>query len=139
MKKTHIAGIIIIALAVTTLIISLGDTSAYVTFDKAEKHPGKEYHVVGKLAEDKPLIYNPRKDPNFFAFYMIDSTGRQQKVIYRDAKPRDFERSDKIVIIGQMGEKAFHASKILMKCPSKYQEKKINIKEASSYNNGVSR
>ena len=43
-------------------------------------------------------------------------------VEYNGAKPRDIERSEKIVITGRMEGEVFKASKILMKCPSKYVE-----------------
>ena len=51
---------------------------------------------------------------------MRDTAGIEQKVIYAQAKPQDFEKSEKIVIVGQMKEEYFAASQILMKCPSKY-------------------
>jgi cytochrome c-type biogenesis protein CcmE len=42
--------------------------------------------------------------------------------------PPDFTRSEKVVVIGTYVENDFRASKILLKCPSKYQdEKKLNV------------
>jgi cytochrome c-type biogenesis protein CcmE len=40
--------------------------------------------------------------------------------------PPDFTRSEKVVVIGNYQNNAFVARKILLKCPSKYQEEKIN-------------
>ncbi|MFN7313197.1 MAG: cytochrome c maturation protein CcmE [Bacteroidota bacterium] len=42
--------------------------------------------------------------------------------MYRAPEPADFDRSEKIVIIGKMNGETFEASKILLKCPSKYNE-----------------
>ena len=39
-------------------------------------------------------------------------------------KPQDFERSEQIVLIGKVQGDEFHASDILMKCPSKYNDGK---------------
>jgi cytochrome c-type biogenesis protein CcmE len=49
------------------------------------------------------------------------------KVVYRNPKPADFERSEQIVIIGNVQKDIFVADKILMKCPSKYTEKEIKV------------
>ena len=81
-------------------------------------------NVVGYLLKDKELVYDPQKDPNFFSFMMTDKEGNECKVIYKGAKPQDFERSEQIVIIGKMHGEQFHANDILMKCPSKYNETK---------------
>ena len=128
MRKTHIVGIVIIALAIGAIVVSVGDTSSYVNFSKAESNPNTQYHVVGQLDKDKPLNYNPRKDPNHFSFHLRDEAGKVRKVVYQDAKPNDFERSEQVVIVGEMGDdEVFHASKILMKCPSKYKEKELDV------------
>ncbi|MFN5544688.1 MAG: cytochrome c maturation protein CcmE, partial [Bacteroidota bacterium] len=65
------------------------------------------------------------QDPNYFSFYMIDEKGEERKVIYHSPEPQDFERSEKIVIIGKMEGNAFMASKILLKCPSKYTDGQV--------------
>ena len=57
---------------------------------------------------------------NLFGFYLIDNEGLEKKVLYNGSKPQDFERSEQIVVVGKMDGDEFHASQILMKCPSKY-------------------
>jgi len=52
--------------------------------------------------------------------------------VFNGAKPQDFERSEQIVLTGKMKGDEFLASKILMKCPSKYVNNKIQIVEAKS-------
>lgn len=131
MKKTHIAGIIAIAVAIAAMIITLGDSSAFVTFDEAEKYPERDFHVIGVLAPGKPIDYNPLVDPNSFSFYLEDKNGNVRKVFYNDAKPQDFERSDEVVIIGKATAGDFMADRILMKCPSKYTEEFVDAREAS--------
>jgi cytochrome c-type biogenesis protein CcmE len=42
-------------------------------------------------------------------------------VTYRDVKPANFEEAVSIVAIGTYRTGAFHAEKLLVKCPSKYQ------------------
>lgn len=122
MKKIHIVLIVLIAVAIGAIISTYGDASTYEDFTVASENPGEEYHVVGVLNKEKPREYNPQKDANYFSFYMIDEKGRESKVVYNAPEPADFERSEKIVIIGEMKGEVFNASKILLKCPSKYNE-----------------
>jgi cytochrome c-type biogenesis protein CcmE len=124
MKKVHIIGIILIAIAIGALIATLGDTSTYADFSEATLHPETEYHVVGKLDKDKPSEYNPAVNTDEFVFFMKDSKGVEKKVVLHKNKPQDFERSEQIVLIGKMKGEEFHAHEILMKCPSKYNDGK---------------
>ena len=54
------------------------------------------------------------------------------KVVFQGSKPQDFERSEQIVLTGKMVGEEFHASKILMKCPSKYNDQQIEVTEATA-------
>ena len=124
MKKSHIIGIVLIAVAIGAIFASLGDASTYATFSIAQDHEGKEFHVVGKLDKSKEMVYTPEKDPNMFVFYMKDSDSTEKKVTLHQAKPQDFEHTEQIVAIGKCVGNDFHASSVLMKCPSKYVDTK---------------
>ena len=124
MKRKHILGIIIIAAAIGIIISTFADSSTYTTFSGA-RDEGSETHVVGTLVKEKPLFYDPVKDANYFAFYMKDEQGEECKVVFLGTKPQDFERSEQIVLTGKMEGSEFIASKILMKCPSKYNETEV--------------
>ena len=125
MKKIHIILIVLIAVAIGAILSTYGDASTYENFSVAAKNPGREYHVVGMLNKQKEKYYDPKIDANYFSFYLIDQNGTESKVILRGAEPQDFERSEKIVIIGKMEGDHFEASKILLKCPSKYTDDKV--------------
>lgn len=120
MKKTHIIAIAIIAVAVGVIISTLADSSTFVDFQTAAQSPGKTYQVVGVLNKDKEMVYNPAANANLFTFYMLDNNGLEKQVHYAGSKPQDFERSEQVVLTGYMQEDIFYAEKILMKCPSKY-------------------
>ena len=129
MKKLHIVGIALIALVVMVILSTITDSTTYTDFTEASKFPGKTFQVVGTLSEDKEIAYNPDENTNLFTFYMTDKLGIEQKVFYPGTKPQDFERSDQIVITGHMSEEGFQATKLLLKCPSKYN----NGEELKSY------
>ena len=131
MKKSSIVGIVIIAIAICVIISTYADSSTYGNFTDA-RATASELHVVGQLNKEKELIYNPKQDANYFAFFMKDNKGLECKVVFTGSKPQDFERSEQIVLTGKMIGNEFHASKILMKCPSKYTKDQIEVTEVST-------
>ncbi|MFN8165207.1 MAG: cytochrome c maturation protein CcmE [Bacteroidia bacterium] len=132
MKKTHIVAIAIIAIAIGAIISTLADSSTYATFSVASENPSKTYHVVGKLNKDKPQDYNPAVNADLFSFYLTDNSGEEHLVRLQKAKPQDFEKSEQIVVVGKMKDGNFEASDILMKCPSKYNNPKDDMKAVTS-------
>ncbi len=141
MKKGYIFGIVIIAVAISMLMATVGDASQYVNFDKAykmsENGNSTKIHVVGTLKKNSGgeilgMNYNPKQNPNLFVFTLVDENQREEQVIYRSPKPADFERSEQVVVIGNVQNGQFVADKILMKCPSKYQENNLEFKEAKA-------
>jgi cytochrome c-type biogenesis protein CcmE len=122
MKKLHILGIAVIAIAIGVIFVSLKNTSTYADFAEAASNPGKEYHVVGKLDKDQPQVYQPEINPDLFFFSLKDNNGLARQVVLHKSKPQDFEKSEQIVLIGTMEGERFHANDILMKCPSKYND-----------------
>lgn len=131
MKKSSIIGMIIIALAIAMIIVIYADSSTYSSFTQA-KEKQTELYVVGVLNKEKELYYEPTVDANHFSFYMYDNDSTECKVVFRGSKPQDIERSEQIVLTGKMVGDEFHASKILMKCPSKYTEDEVEVIEATS-------
>lgn len=122
MKRSNVIGLIIIAIAIGTIVAAVSDSSSYASFEEAFSNPEHEYHVVGELDRNASIDYNPKEDPNVMSFYMVDRNGTRKKVILNRSKPNDFERSEKIVLIGSAKEDAFYATDILLKCPSKYED-----------------
>lgn len=122
MKLTHIIGIVVIALSIGAILSSLSDSSTYADFAEAFANKGNEYHIVGKLDKGHEAVYDPVANPDLFSFYLNDTKGLGKKVILHKSKPQDFERSEQIVIIGKAEGEEFHASDMLLKCPSKYTD-----------------
>jgi len=128
MKKGSILGIVVIAIAIAVIISTYSKTSTYGSFKEAETS-SVPLQIVGHLDKTKELYYDATKDANYFSFYMTDNKGQECKVVFTGTKPQDFERSEQVVLTGQMDGKEFHASKILMKCPSKYTQDKVEVTE----------
>ena len=131
MKKSSIFGLIVIAIAIAVIISVYSTSSTYGSFKDA-KSTESQLQVKGQLNKTKKLYYDATKDANYFSFYMKDSDGQECKVVFAGSKPQDFERSEQIVLTGQMLGDEFHASKILMKCPSKYTQDKVELTEVKA-------
>jgi len=109
------------------LISASKDMSTYGTFDTASQS-GKRMKIAGELMKEKEMVYDPEIDANLFSFYMTDGNGNNSKVILNKPKPQDFERSEQVVVTGSMKSGAFVADELLMKCPSKYKDEEINLR-----------
>jgi cytochrome c-type biogenesis protein CcmE len=127
MKKTHILAMIIVAAAIGLLISATDDVTTYANFAQATK-TGETVKLVGQLVKEQPVEYDPAKDPNFLAFQLRDDKGEVRRVTLRAAKPQDFERSEQVVLTGQMNGDVFEANDMLLKCPSKYQDQEKYIR-----------
>ena len=134
MKKSHILILIVIASAVGILVSTADDASSYVSFSEAYQLASngkkKDVHVVGVLKKDEQGNVTGIKtgaDLVSFSFIMVDDNGKEQTVTYNEPMPADVTKSEKVVVIGSYEGESFHASKILLKCPSKYQEEKVNV------------
>ena len=125
MKKSHIIILVLLAFTIGLFASKLGNVDSYANFEDAKSKEGTKVQLTGLLVKEKPIVYDPQKDPNSFSFYLTDETGKQFQVICNDDLPRDLEKVDKIVLTGEMRGETFYASDILVKCPSKYQETEV--------------
>jgi cytochrome c-type biogenesis protein CcmE len=124
MKTIHIVILLVLVIAVAVVVTTLTDSSTYSDFSVAAATPGKEFHIIGTLDKAKSIDYDATKNVSRFSFYLIDDKGLEKKVVYNNPKPQDFEKSEKVVIIGSMKNDEFFASSLLLKCPSKYNANK---------------
>lgn len=132
MKKSHIFGILIIAVAIIIIMSTAGDASAYVTFkdaqEMAEGGNDNKIHVVGTLTKDPTgnvVGIEASPDMMSFKFQMIDENNETQVVYHPNPMPTDFLKSEQVVVVGGYQNGKFVADKILLKCPSKYQEEGV--------------
>jgi cytochrome c-type biogenesis protein CcmE len=129
MNRNMIIALVLIAVGIAVFISASEDVSTYATFKQAEN--GDRVKIVGQLSREKPIVYDPQNAPDEFSFYMKDSDGIERKVILNKPKPQDFEMSEQIVVTGELENDAFQANEILMKCPSKYKDEEISVKESA--------
>ena len=128
MSRNVIIGIVLLIAGAVIIYRSFSrDITTYATFSIASE--GSRVKVVGTLSKDKPMEYDPEKSHDLFSFYMKDGDGTEKQVILHKPKPQDFEMSEQIVVTGTLEGEIFDAEEILMKCPSKYKNEEIAVKE----------
>lgn len=126
-RNVIIALILLVAGCVIIYRSFSSDITTYATFSLAST--GSRVKVVGTLAKDRPMEYDPEKSHDLFKFYMKDNDGNTRQVVLHKPKPQDFEMSEQIVVTGTLKGEIFDAEEILMKCPSKYKNEEIAVKE----------
>ena len=122
MKKSHIISLILVAALVGTFIATFTSTSRSVGFAEAEHMFGEECKISGTLVREEPVMYDPETDPTLTVFLMEDKSGARRPVRLMKAKPTGLENSESLDLYGTMKDGEFHATEMLMKCPSKYNE-----------------
>lgn len=129
MKTSSIFILVAIAAAIGALLMYSVDFSTYDTIGSAKEKQGKYVHMIAKLDKSKPIEYDAIKDPNFLTFFAVDSLGGSTKVVYRNTKPAELEQSERVVLKGTMNGDVFECDNILLKCPSKYKDDKIQLEK----------
>lgn len=122
MKKVHLVLLILAIAAIAGMSFFIKDLTTYETFESAAEKNNRFVVVKVQLDKSKPIEYNQLKDPNLTVFYAVDKDGQSSRVVYKNAKPTDIERSEGIDLNGFMRDGYFECTKLQMKCPSKYKD-----------------
>jgi cytochrome c-type biogenesis protein CcmE len=89
----------------------------YVSFDEAARKQGT-VQVAGSLVPGSPAYV---EQGQVLSFGIADGKGGTMTVLYKGARPANFEEATQVVAVGAFRDGAFHAEQLLVKCPSKYQ------------------
>jgi cytochrome c-type biogenesis protein CcmE len=121
--KTIIAvTVVVIAVGVGIWsLVSGGGVTPYVGFNEA-RAANSNVQVMGEIMATGSE-YNATEGT--FQFYITDDAGDQMKVVYGGTKPGNFDQATSVVCIGKFSGDTFYANKLLVKCPSKYQDEML--------------
>lgn len=123
-KKLYF-GIVVVVLAFSYLMFTgfNNSTAYYLTVDEIlASSPGDKYiRVAGKLV-GQSVQWDAKKIELSFRI-KSEKTEETIKVLYKGVKPDNFIHDVGIIVEGKFSvEKVFLADKLLVKCPSKYEE-----------------
>jgi len=121
------------------LIVLLVGFVAYAGFNLAESVTPyvsiAEARASSSGVQVKGLLdknFAPRQDGNEFTFSLQDeTTGEVMRVKFDGIKPDQFDEAYHIVAVGKYAaeDETFHAKKLLIKCPSKYEGQKPHVRD----------
>lgn len=93
----------------------------YVGIKEAKAATSSNVQVKGLLAQAHGAAHGGRR----LRLHLQDEeTGEQLLVHYHGTKPDQFDEAHHIVAIGRMQDGVFSSDKLLIKCPSKYEQQK---------------
>ncbi len=121
MKRHYIiAGVAIVAFVALGASSFLSSMTPYIEdFDEVRKTHKSTIQVPGYLVKNKTA--SDIRAESFF--FLRDKAGRELKVNYRGSYPANFGQAERVVAVGTYKNGALQAEKILVKCPSKYQNR----------------
>ena len=119
MKRKYVIGIGMLAIFIFFSISTLKNSlSPYVSFAEAKSLEGRNIQIKGTLVSHS---ITENKGENF-QFVLCNEVGEEVAVSYQGGEPYGFREADNIVAVGNYREGQFNATKVLVKCPSKYQK-----------------
>lgn len=123
MKTKYIVGtVIIVAFGLYSINSFEGSITPYVSITEAIE-TGETVQVKGARIGDAYFDV----EENLFKFTLQDADGKKIDVIFDGAKPGNFDQAIEVVCQGEYKSGKFHAKKILVKCPSKYQDEGAQV------------
>lgn len=125
MKTTHIIVLVVVAIFIVALASNFASNASIYTDFAYAKKSGREVHIVGEWVNRDQAVYNMEQD--LFTFFLKDTLHQTELVHFYDPKPNNFETAEKVVVVGGYKQDRFVADKIVMKCPSKYENDEIVI------------
>lgn len=138
MKPAYIvAFVILVVSAGMTLFAFSGSIAEHVTIDQVVRRPGVQLQVPGAILKDTVTFANgalrfemvpvellPKNDAARLVSAMVPNGVERLTVEYAQPKPENFDNARQVEAIGTYRDGVFHATTLLVKCPSKYRDKK---------------
>ena len=124
MKNKYIFGgfIIVVFLGIMIYLFTQSNIQYQDDFSQV-MNTTKTVKATGSWIKTKS--YEINKENRTFSFYMMDEKGNEMKVVYDGTMPNNFETATSVVVTGKYTGGYFHAKDILTKCPSKYENQKV--------------
>ncbi len=125
-------GIVVSVALATVGVLGLGmvfvnNASPYVTIAEAQGNRS-DVHVVGEII---PGTLEQRTMNREVRFELKDKTGKMA-VVYTGPPQSNLDSAKQVVVIGTLKNGKFDCDKMLVKCPSKYENEKSPASSTSA-------
>ena len=121
MNRKILLGVLVLAFVGYASWSFVDSVTPYVGVAEAQKVTSN-VQVKGLLDKNAEA---PHMEGEYFVFTIQDEdTGESMLVRYHGMKPDQFDEAHHVVAIGKFHDGAFQSDKLLIKCPSKYEQQK---------------
>lgn len=121
MNRKILLGVLLLAFVGYASWSFVDSVTPYVGVAEAQKVTSN-VQVKGLLDKNAEA---PHMEGEYFVFTIQDEdTGESMLVRYHGMKPDQFDEAHHVVAIGKFHDGAFQSDKLLIKCPSKYEQQK---------------
>lgn len=122
MKPGALLAVILAVCGVVAIVSSLLiNSSPYVTVAQAQQMDSS-VHLAGDL--DRQSLTHIASETRV-TFDLVDEHGDRIKVLYRGNPPANMGTATRVVAVGKVEDGYFHADRLLLKCPSKYESETL--------------
>lgn len=122
MRTGTIIAIILSVLGLSAMVVAfITSASPYVTIAEAKTQGGDNLHVAGEILPGTVFTSGATQQVRFT---MKDQNGEQIPVVYTGTAPANMGSVAKVVAVGGVKDGVFQATKLWIKCPSKYESQK---------------
>ena len=122
MKKGPVITAVVALIAMAGVVIAfMSNASPYVTIAQAKSAAGDRLHLAGDII--KPTVKNDLIH-HALSFDVKDKDGNVITVMHRGEPPQNMSEATQVVAIGKIEGDKFVSDELLVKCPSRYEEKR---------------
>ncbi|MCG9895489.1 MAG: cytochrome c maturation protein CcmE [Fimbriimonadaceae bacterium] len=120
MKPVQIGALVVSILGLGVVLVAfLFNASPYVSVAEAKANERPGVHLVGDIVKGTMKV---RPNQGYVRFTVKDAECDPLDVVYRGAPPGNMGNATRVVAVGGVKEGVFQADRIILKCPSKYEE-----------------
>jgi cytochrome c-type biogenesis protein CcmE len=128
MKVVKLKGPVVTAIVASLAMAGVvgafvSNSSPYVTIAQARQTGGDSLHLAGEMEKGS---FTRHMDTGHITFNLKDKDGAVVTVEHVGSQPASLLDADKLVAIGAMRGNRFVSRDLLVKCPTKYDEKKAD-------------
>lgn len=126
LKMSIAIGVVVLAMGLLFAqgFKASGGVGLYLTLEEALKvstQNSDNFIQIENKVDNSTIKYDATKPE--LTFEMADDKNNRIKVTYLDVKPDNFDSGYPVIVEGRFtGKDTFKADKVLVKCPSKYEE-----------------
>jgi cytochrome c-type biogenesis protein CcmE len=124
-RKRWVVGLVVIGGFGAFGLMSLNQSLAAYThdFEDVRSRVGELLQVPGVVDKSVPAAHNAQAGTFEFDILGVEDRSQRLHVVSHQVKPGNFDQASQVICVGTFTAGVFDAQQLLVKCPSKEQQK----------------